>query len=179
MSYFLRLVPPWLRQGLALKLVQAIAQPLEDWRARVGAAFYYMDPSLAPAAWLPWLGEVVGLPPLEQLSTTAQRALIAAAIQGWFGKGRRDEIERWAQALGGVSAQVRVLQPGAFIVGITKVGAPEVVGPGADTAWRYEIAIVAGSIAPAELRQLLALVVPAYCQYRIVDLDDNLLSDFA
>lgn len=176
MSYLLKLVPPWLRVGLARQLVIAIAQPLDDWRARIGIAHTYMDPRSAPTSWLPWLAEVVGLPPLDNLSLAAQRALIASAVQGWLAKGRRDELERWVKALAGVTAEVRPLQLDAFIAGITTAG--EVCGPGDETAWRYEVAITAGSINPAELRQLLALVAPAWAQYRIVDLDDNILSDF-
>lgn len=178
-SYILKLVPPWLRVGLARELVSAIAQPLDAWRAQIGIAYTYMDPRSAPASWLPWLAEVVGLPPLDNLSLAAQRALIASAVQGWLAKGRRDELERWVKALAGVTAQVRSLQPSAFIIGITTVGDPNVLGPGEDTAWRYEVAITAGSINPAELRQLLVLVAPAWAQYRIVDLDDNLLDDYA
>jgi phage tail-like protein len=176
MSYILKLVPPWLRVGLARELVSAIAQPLDDWRARIGAAFGYMDPHTAPVSWLPWLAEVVGLPPLDNLSLAAQRALIASAVRGWASKGTRPEIERWVKALAGITAELRPLQSSAFIAGITTAG--EVCGPGDETAWRYEVAIAAGSIAPAELRQLLALVAPAWAQFRIVDLDDNILSDF-
>lgn len=176
-SYILKLVPPWLRVGLARQLVTAIAQPLDAWRVQIGIAYTYMDPRSAPASWLPWLAEVVGLPPLDNLSLAAQRALIASAVQGWLAKGRRDELERWVKALAGVTAQVRPVQSNAFIAGISAAG--EVCGPGEDTAWRYEVAIAAGSIAPAELRQLLVLVAPAWAQYRIVDLDDNLLDDYA
>lgn len=177
MSYLLKLVPPWLRVGLSRKLVTAIAQPLDDWRARVGMAQTYMNPRLAPVSWLPWLAHIVGLPPLDNLSIAAQRALIASAVRGWASKGTRVEMEKWVKALAGVTAELRPLQASAFIAGITPAG--EVCGPGDETAWRYEVAIAAGSIAPAELRQMLALVAPAWSQYRIVDLDGNILSDFA
>lgn len=175
-SYLLRLLPrAWRNDPLARELANAVGAPLDQARSTIDTLSRYVDPEAAPDEALDWLMQLVALPRRDGLTARKKRNLIHTAWRTWSQKGRRDAIERWVRALTDITSEVRNLNTHAFVAGISKAG--DVCGPGV-LAWRWEIAIPAGSIDPATLRTILAPVVPDIGSYRIVDLYGAVLDDF-
>lgn len=169
------LSPSWRKNDLERGVAEAIGKPFDQIRARIEARIKYVDPNSAPESWLDWLMQLVALPPLVELSAIRKRNLIRIAWTIWSSKGSRPSLEQWVQAVVGIQASVVNLNIYAFIADVSKAGDP--VGSAADIL-KYEIRIPAGSIDVAELRTIVDIMAPSVALYRIVDLDDNVLSDF-
>jgi phage tail-like protein len=158
------LPPAWRQNAIAKGIAQAAGQPFDYWRSVLTTVRAYLDPDSAPADWLDWLMAVTGHVPNEGLSDQRKRNLIRRAGEIWLKKGTAAGIEAYAQALTGVSAAVVESSASAFIAGVSKAG--DVVGPGG-AGWEFDVQVPTGSISEAELRDLLAPVVPAFCTYTV------------
>ncbi|MDZ7703372.1 MAG: phage tail protein [Trueperaceae bacterium] len=158
------LPPAWREHQLAQDLAQAAGTPFDYWRGLLTTVRSHLDPSAAPSEWLDWLMKLVGHFQRPGLSDTRKRNLIRGAGTIWLNKGLAVGIEAYVQAIAGVSATVTESTADPFVCGISTAG--DVCGPGG-AGWTYEISVPTGSIAEAELRELLEPIVPAYCVYTV------------
>lgn len=176
MSFLLNYLPPsWRARALERGIAEAVGTPFDQMRAHIQSRVQYVDPNSAPEGWLDWLMYLVSLPPLVELSAIRKRNLIRLAWTIWSGKGSRVSLEQWVQAVAGVQAEVVTLMQAAFICGVSAAG--DTIGSSSDIL-RFEVRIPAGSIDVDELRIIINIMSPASATYRIVDLDDNILSPF-
>jgi phage tail-like protein len=165
----------WRARALEYALLVALGASLDTWRTLIATRHRYVDPAAAPVDWLDWLMRVASLPRQDGLTERRKRNLVAIAHTLWPMKGTREGIELYVRALVGVEATARSIVTTPFIAGVALAGD----ALGGAYPWRYEVVIPPGSIDVDELRDLLVPVVPAYMEYRIVDTDDVVLSDFA
>ena len=176
MSKLLDYLPPsWRTRALERGVGNAIGAPFDSIRATAQSRIKYIDPNSAPNEWLDWLMRLVALPPMVELSHIRKRNLIRIAWTIWSSKGSRVSLEQWVQAVAGVQARVVNINIYAFIADVSKAG--DFVGSETDIL-KYEIRIPAGSIDVTELRSIVDIMAPSIALYRIVDLDNNVLSDF-
>lgn len=169
------LPPSWRARDMERGVAEAVGKPFDVLRTRIMARIQYLDPNSAPDEALDWLMQLVSLPLMVELSGVRKRALIRLAWTIWSQKGSKPSLVTWVRAVAGINAQVVNLNTHAFIAGVSKAGDP--VGS-ATNILKYEIRIEAGVIDPEQLRTIVDVVAPSIARYRIVDLDDNLLSDF-
>lgn len=166
MSGILKLLPPhWRNTPLARAVAVAVASPIEAARGMVLARATYLTPVGAPAAWLDGLLYLLGYPYRPGLSDARKRALLAGGVEVWGRKGTAAQIEAWVRALAGITATVTATVGPAFVAGVARAG--DICGPGL-TAWTFSVSVPAGSISEAELRELLAPVVPAFTTYQVI-----------
>lgn len=176
MSKLLDYLPPsWRARELERGVAEAVGKPLDGLRSRIITRVKYIDPNSAPENWLDWLMTLVALPLLVELTATRKRNLIRLAWTIWSRKGSRASLEEWVQAVAGLDARVVNLNNYAFIANVSAAGDP--VGSAANIL-KYEIRIPTGSIDPTQLRTIVDIMAPSMARYRVVDLDNNVLSDF-
>ncbi|MFG0245736.1 MAG: phage tail protein [Phycisphaerales bacterium JB052] len=146
-------------------LAEAVGRPLDQWRATASALHIYFDPWSAPAAWLPWLAQVVALPVLPP-TDTQRRAVISAAFSAWPHKGTPGGIEVYLKAVAGIEAEVVRTNQVVFVAGFNVASDP--AGPG-ENAWHFEVHVPPGTD-EQNLRRLLHPVVPGFDTYDVVEM---------
>jgi phage tail-like protein len=89
-SRLVELLPRPFRQdelmGRFLLVFQSVVDPIE---LRIDSSHHYLDPLLAPAPQIPWLGSWLALGLPADLSLASQRAIVARAIELYRWKGTR------------------------------------------------------------------------------------------
>src|SRR5690606_24732549 len=158
-SSYLKYLPPIYANddfiGRFLLIFEHILGPIERTIHNIP---YYLDPSLTPAEFLPWLASWLGLVLDERWPEAQRRALIAAAVELYQWRGTRRGLREFLQLYTGYTPEIE--EPG--------------VGPnarrGEDEAFRFVVRIRVpdpSKIDRAVLEAIIDAEKPAHAGYTL------------
>lgn len=168
--------PPFRRRNLERRLTDTFGRPFDRWRAIAGNRSRYIDAEGAPMEWVDWLLELFGYTDVRQLSERRRRNLLDDALDIWRDKWRAQGIITYLKALAGIPTQFEDVNiDAAFIAGVSLAG--DIVGLG-DLAYRFKIHRQQGVIEDEQLHRRLRIVLPAFSEYQVCDLDGEDCTDW-
>lgn len=167
-----RFIPEFIKNDPhLLSFAQACARPFVNAYNLIGSLPTYIDPMAAPASWLPFLLQLVGMPRFGQATVAQQRALIQIAFRIWAKKGTGEAIVLFINARFDIGVIVRRDIYTAAIAGIAI--ADDICGTQGGEIWHFHLDLprrldqFTPPITEAMFRTELELVVPCFETYTI------------
>lgn len=147
--------------GPGAELLPALIQAWDETLAPVFVALEsldaYFDPTLAPPAFVDWLGGWLGLEPTQTWPVARRRARIARAVQLFLWWGTREGIAHYVASFTGLPVErIEVADTGAVEISLE---------PQAELSWTAEprvvVRVTAGEEPGFDLDRLDAIVAAA------------------